>query len=345
MSESPSLIGRQRAAGDPRTLGLALGRAGRRAVHEHLLPSADWAAVMDPAHRGHLARMADTTRRHFPAIWAELEGLAEGLGLAVESVFAWNCRGDLLASVPDGCTTLVVPGKRPLIAHNEDGLPCLRGHCFLFEAGLRQGGGFTAFCYPGSLPGHTLAITRHGLVQAVNNLRLRGVSPDVPRMVLGRAVLDQPGLDEALALLRRHPGSGGFHFTLAAPGGGRIVSVEFGGGEVSVRPVEAPLVHANHALHHRRGLASQVITASSADRQRRGEALVEAGILAPLAILHDRQPAGLPILRLDPEDPDHENTLATAVFEPGPDGVAWRLYDRPDAAPAHAGFHPHHAVG
>ncbi|MFY0989482.1 C45 family autoproteolytic acyltransferase/hydolase [Halomonas sp. C05BenzN] len=341
MSESTSPIGWQRAGGDPRALGRALGRAGRRAVHERLLPSPLWARINDPGHHRALARMAETTRRHFPRVWAEIEGLAEGLSLPVEPVFAWNCRGDLLASVPDGCTTLVVPGARPLVAHNEDGLPFFAGHCFMFEALPDHAPGFTAFCYPGSLPGHTLAFTGRGMVQAVNNLRLTGLAPEVPRMVLGRAVLDLAGVEEALALLRRHPRSGGFHFTLAEAAGGAIVSVEFGGGEVSVEEVVTPRVHANHALHHARGLAHQIITDSSRERQRRGDELLEEGVREPLALLHDRQGSGLPILRLDPDDPDHENTLATAVMQPGPDGVAWCVHDRPGAAPAYAGHLPH----
>ncbi|MCG6658435.1 6-aminopenicillanic acid acyl-transferase [Halomonas campisalis] len=343
MSEHTPLIGWQRASGDPRAIGRALGRAGRRAVHELLLDSPAWARVNDPEHRTALDRMAEATRYHFPRVWAEIEGLAEGLSLPVEPVFAWNCRGDLLANVPDGCTTLIVPGASPLVAHNEDGLPFFAGHCFMFEAAPDKGAGFMAFCYPGSLPGHTLAFTGSGMVQAVNNLRLTGLVPDVPRMVLGRAVLDLVDVEQALALLRRHPHSGGFHFTLADAAGGPIVSVEFGGGEVSVREVVMPWVHANHALHHSRGLAHQIVTDSSRDRQRRGDELIAEGVCDPLTLLHDRHGGGLPILRLDPDDPDQENTLATVVMQPGSDGVAWHVYDRPGAAPVYAGHYPKRA--
>lgn len=339
MAEYIPTIGWQRASGDPRTLGRALGRAGRRAVHERLLATPLWKRLNEPAHRPALARMAASTQRHFPRVWAELEGLAEGLGLPVEPVFAWNCRGDLLASVPDGCTTLVMPGAAPTIAHNEDGLPCLAGHCFMLEAEPDHGLGFTAFCYPGSLPGHTLAFNSAGLVQAVNNLRLTGLAPDIPRMVLGRAVLDRVDVESVLSLLCRHPGSGGFHFTLADAAGGPAVSVEFGGGEVSVQEILVPWVHANHALHHARGMAHQIVTDSSRDRQRRGSKLaVEA--CDPLTVLHDRGGSGLPILRQDPDDPDQENTLATAVMQTGADGVTWRLHDRPGAAPLYAGHRP-----
>ena len=68
------------AAGGPRDIGLALGRAGREAVARHLLSHPLWAMVNAPAHAPRTARMAEATRARFPAIWAEIEGLAdEGL--------------------------------------------------------------------------------------------------------------------------------------------------------------------------------------------------------------------------------------------------------------------------
>ncbi|RCV85895.1 6-aminopenicillanic acid acyl-transferase [Vreelandella rituensis] len=324
------LVSVQRLSGGPFERGKALGRLGRDAVQHVLTSTPLWAQIQAARHNPAVARMVTITQRHFPTIWAELEGLATGLQLPMERVFAWNCRGELLADTADGCTTVQLPGSSPLIAHNEDGLPCLRGHCFMVEVGPERGQGFTAFCYPGSLPGHTFAFTRQGLVQTVNNLRLAALSPSIPRIVLGRAVLNQPSLADAVALLRRFPDSAGFHFTLAAPATGEMLSVEFGGGEVSVRSVTEPRVHANHALHHRAGQAAQRITQSSFDRQQRGEALLAAGLRDPLALLHDTGGEGLPILRLAPDDPDQENTLATVVFELDPKGLRWRLYEQPE---------------
>jgi len=42
--------------------------------------------------------MAAQTAKTFPRIMAELDGMAEGLDLPFDEIFAWNCRGDLLAS-------------------------------------------------------------------------------------------------------------------------------------------------------------------------------------------------------------------------------------------------------
>jgi hypothetical protein len=47
---------------------------------------------------------------------------------------------------------------------------------------------------------------------------------------------------------------------------------------------------------------------------------------ALLRVLQDQAPAGLPIYRDDPRDPDDENTLATALFRIEADGVAMQVY-------------------
>jgi hypothetical protein len=335
-SSGKPMIGWIEARGTPRDIGLALGRAGRAAVHRHLVPSTVWVEITAPANAGPLARMARTTRAAFPAVWAELESLADGLDLPLRDVFAWNCRGDLVANASEGCTTVQLPGTVPVIGHNEDGLPFFRGHCFMAEVAPEAEAGFTAFCYPGSLAGHTFAFTAAGMVQTVNNLRLTGIGAQVPRIVLGRAALGRRSVAEALDLLRTAPASGGFHFTLAEQGSSQITSVEFGGGAVSAQPILTPAFHTNHALHLPAALASQIVTRSSCDRQARGIALLRTGARDPLAILHDAGGSGLPILRCAPDDPDDENTLATAVFRIGASGIGWEIYDSPGASAVYA---------
>lgn len=337
MSNNAKDLGWIAAGGDPRSIGRALGMAGRDAVHRHLLRSAIWHRVTDPANSERVAILTASVRARFPAVRAEIEGLAEGLHLPVDQVMAWNCRGDLLASVPDGCTTVMLPGPMPVLAHNEDGLPFFRGASFIAEVTPERAPAFRAFCYPGSIPGHTFAWTRAGLVQTVNNIRLVGVRADIPRMVLGRAVLAAPDIGAALAVLRAQPNAGGFHFALSHVAERRIVSVEFGRGELSVTDIDASSVHANHALHLAGGRAEQIVTASSRDRQARGEALLGAGLDDPLAILRDTGGPGLPIRRDAADDPDEENTLATALFRVTQDGIEWSVHDQASGPAAYAG--------
>ena len=334
-------LGWLQVSGTAYEIGLGLGQAGRRAVHDLLRPNPFWQEVTGPTHAKAVALMAAQTQARFPDIWQEIRGLADGLGLPLEVVMAWNCRGDLLASVPDGCTTVLMPADAATaaparLAHNEDGFPFLRGHSFV--ADLRPEGrpAIIGFCYPGSIPGHTFAVTSGGMVQTVNNIRLTGVSPKVPRMVLSRAVLAMPHVDAAIALLRQGAQSGGFHLGLCDTRVRQLMSVEYGGGTVSAQRVDAPLVHANHALHLPGALAHQVITRSSANRQARGEALLAQGAL-PLEILHDGGGPGLPILRLGADDPDDENTHATLLAEVTSGRVQWEIHVPGQDGPAYRG--------
>ena len=81
---------------------------------------------------GRVQLMASLVRSHCAAYAEELRGLADGLDLPFDDVFAWNCRGDLWAMAPEGCTTVQIPGRdRRIVAQNEDGLPGFAGRCFM----------------------------------------------------------------------------------------------------------------------------------------------------------------------------------------------------------------------
>lgn len=324
MSNSRNHVSWLKVSGTPFEIGQAMGAKGREAVHAHLIHSKVWSAITAQDHAQKVSRLIENTKVRFPDFFEELCGLAEGLELPFKDVFAWNCRGDILASVPDGCTTLQTPGDEILISHNEDGLPFFRGHCFILDAKPQLSMGFRAFCYPGSLAGHTFGWNNAGLAQAVNNLRLRNVDATIPRMVLGRAVLSAKSLQDAVDALSDDPSCGGFHMTLAQAGKSELLSVEYGGGAISVVPVTARSGHANHALHLAAG--GQIVTQSSGDRQAQVERLLLEARMSDIDILRDTSGSGLPIHRDAPDDPDQENTLATCLFIVSKTAVEWRIY-------------------
>lgn len=325
-------------AGAPREVGAALGRFGREAVHGFLLHSAAWKELTDRRSDPRLEQMAAIVRDRHPRYWAELEGLADGLDLPFDDALLWNCRGDIWAMAPDGCTTVQFPGPPHVIGHNEDGDPGFAGHCALAHIASEGGNSFTAFVYPGSLPGHTFAATSAGLVQAVNNIRPLGGGSGVPRMVLARSVLDAPDLDAAVRIVAGTPRAGAFHLTLAQLGDPRLIGVEFTADVVSVVELRQAGVHANHLIHEDTQGTPQIVTGSSGSRQQRGEDLLADTDLSdrPAAarrLLWDAADPRLPIYRTDPLDEDVENTLASAVFTVAADSLTWEVYDRPDRAP------------
>lgn len=342
-----------RVTGQPDDIGYRLGELARPVMAAYMQQSAAWKQVSRWCGHPFVEALRRAAEAYFPALVAELDGMAAGLAWPVEDVFLWNCRGELIHNAPDGCTTLAAAsGNARFIAHNEDGDPYLRERCFLVDVQPAGKPGFMSFYYPGSLPGHTFAASRAGLVQAINNLRIRVPAVGVPRMILARAVLDTHSLDEAVALLRDMPRASGFHHTLGCVGDSRLVSVEATARRCSVVADTSRFGHANHMIHHGCDGEGQIITESSRDRQARVNALLSR-LGAPvtddalLRVLSDQEPSGLPIYRDDPHDPDDENTLATALFRIEADGVAMQVYRQgqrafdtfiPRTAPSNAAF-------
>lgn len=326
-------------SGSPFQIGQALGKFGAQAAHSYLVQSSSWSSVM--AWRGSDAArtMQVLVEQHFPLIHQELLGLAAGLELPAQDVFLWNCRGDIWAMAPDGCTTVQLPlAAGPRITHNEDGDPGFAGYCGIGQFAPDGGPRFASFVYPASIPGHTFAVNEHGLAMTVNNLRSRQVAVGVPRMVLTRALLSQTELPQALALLRNTARAGGFHLSLAQRGRQDLLSVEFNAMGVSVQAIQKPGLHANHVVHESMRGFPQVITDSSLHRQQRGNALLADALafgstspddIDPLSILADQGNKQFPIYRDAPDDSDAENTMATADIQVGAKQVDWEVYERP----------------
>jgi len=314
------------ASGTPFEFGYQLGEFGRAAVQDHLVGSNAWETVQQWQGSMAATMMLSLVQEHCPMVWQELQGLAKGLSLPLEQVFLWNARGDLWAMAPDGCTTVLTPDTlSSRITHNEDGDPGFAGSCAVVQRNINGQAQFASFIYPGSLPGHTLAVNRHGLAMTVNNIRALTTAAGLPRMVLTRALLEAENVPAALDILRGLPKAGAFHLSLADPQH-HLFSVEFSHFYCSALPVESPLLHANHAIHQTTRDWPQIITGSSGRRQVRGDYLLHETANRPLDILSDIDRSGYPIYRRLENDSDNENTLATSDMMIDSDGVSWSVY-------------------
>ena len=320
-------------------VGQQLGAFGREAWQTKIRQTALWQTVAALKTTEQTQRMRAAVQAQFPLIWQELEGLAEGLQAPVDEVFAWNCRGDLVRSTSDGCTTLAGRSAEGelIIAHNEDGFPQLREDCAIVSITPDVGLAFTSFAYPGSLCGHTFAVNEKGIVNTVNNIRAVHRPDGMPRQILARASLNATTLEEAVTLLSATPRAGAFHHTLGQMGDSRLFSVEATGSGSSVLALSATSGHANHLIHPQLAAIEQIVTGSSGSRQRRLDAWLATnppldGVTAK-AMLSDQQDPLLPIYRLSPDDPDEENTLATAIFTLSATRVVWQVFtlDRENA--------------
>ena len=313
-------------------VGQALGAFGREAWHAKLTQTALWKTVTAMKDAEQTRSMRSRVQSAYPLIWQELEGLAEGLDAPFDEVFAWNCRGDLVRSTSDGCTTVAgsTAEGELIIAHNEDGFPQLRNDCAIVSITPDDGLAFTSFAYPGSICGHTFAVNEKGVVNTVNNIRALHRPDGMPRQILARAALNAASLDEAVTILTSSPRAGAFHHTLGQMGDSRLFSVEATGTGCSVTPLRDVFAHANHLIHPQLDAVEQVITDSSRSRQQRLNAWLDTQShldgTAALGILSDQHDPALPIYRLSPHDPDEENTLATAIFTLSTSQIKWQIF-------------------
>ena len=338
------------ASGDAHAIGRVLGEASAGALRD-VVPALGRFRNLVREWRGtdRVRALEAAARTAWPHYVRELEGIADGAGVAFDTVFLWNCRGDLPETgarihSPDiaGCTTVMVPlpGARPgVIAHNEDDAPELHGHCRIVDVQPDDAPGFVSFYSPGLLPGHAFAVNRAGLVQTIDNVRPADRTVGVPRHLVCRAVLDCNGLDDALACIGGTDRASGFHHGLGQAGDRRLLSVEAPASGCAVVEVRTPRAHANHLLDGRFVHLPQVVDPSSRSRQTRAETLIEGGAVDggdPLCVLGDVG-ARLPIHRREKDAGDPGFTLATAVFRISGTGVAYEMFDDLRHPPVHRG--------
>lgn len=327
-----------RSGGDPYAFGRTIGDAVGPLFKNRILPS--------QAFQAHLKRwrgvdyvkiLQGAAETNFPETLLELTGMADAIGVDFETLFIWNCRGDLAFADayplphPDGCTTVLWPelGGQHTIAHNEDGPFDLLGNGFWLKAEPEYGIGFESFLYPGMLPGHTLGINQRGLVQTINNIQPFDLKPGVPRHFIARAVLNCETLNDALELLNRDDRASGFHHSLMQTGDNRLLSAEAPASGCDVQNIRTPYVHTNHLIHPPLSNIPATISPSSKTRLVRARELINQGLKTEL--LFDRNPGTLSIYRTaDDKAIDDEFTLATGIFTVTDTGIDKRILTSPD---------------
>jgi hypothetical protein len=94
--------------GEPYDIGYRLGELARPVFTDYMNQSGAWAAVRRWRGAALVKALRAAAHAHFPALLAELDGMAAGLGWPAEDVFLWNCRGELIhnAHDPDDENTL-----------------------------------------------------------------------------------------------------------------------------------------------------------------------------------------------------------------------------------------------
>ena len=199
-----------------------------------------------------LARLfTPVLREETPDLFTEMEGIARGAAVPLETILAINVRTELV--FPDQlsaeCTAIGLTGDRtasggPILAQNWDWKPALKTGSAFFRLRPSQGPRALVFGEAGQVG--KIGFNENGFGTLLNIVVASGVRPGLPIHVLLRRILGASDTAEARALVRAaQPGSSS-HF-LVGDRSGEIVGLEISPQEVAeIEPEDGAVVHTNH---------------------------------------------------------------------------------------------------
>jgi len=337
-----------RVSGSPRERGRQYGDQARDRVHQSIAAYRgvfehyarwDWPTVLAEA-RGYRQAVIDFD----PRIWEEIEGIAEGAGVAADEILALNVRTEVMFAAKARDSTVLLPpvaectsmallpertGGTTLVSQNWDWLVHSFDTVVVLECERSDGPNYVTVVEAGLLA--KFGMNAAGIAIAVNAMvsPLDVGAPDVPFHVLLRGLLDATTPTAALATLQRSRRASSGNYLIAS-GDGLAIDVEAEPGDFGrlypLLPVEGLLLHANHFLSPRfpgPDVGLWVMPDSIFRLQRAADLLrglpspVSATALMGVLGDHAGHPLGL-CCHADPADPEAERgaTIAGVVMEP-----------------------------
>jgi isopenicillin-N N-acyltransferase-like protein len=341
MAELPYI----RATGTHREVGRQIGEAARDLVarglayyeeNYPLLAGITFAEALERT-RAYLV----VAERHLPRVVDQLRGVAEGSGLPLERLFAWNCCEELTclpdhpgpgaderprgcAGRPEHCTSFAfVAGERIVSGHNEDWYSGDVDTLAVRHVTLRGGPSYISVGPAGYLPITGISSSRFS--SAANTLYSEDMQIGVPNNLLLTGLLECPDLDAALAHVESLPRARGSNHLLC-DAGGRILDVETTANHLASMDGGRRCVHTNHYVSPEMLHLEAYRSEGSPKRYARAAELLAAGLDAgddPVEVgkrvLRDHANAPLSICaHWNDEDPARDQTVTTAsmVWEP-----------------------------
>jgi predicted choloylglycine hydrolase len=167
-------------------------------------------------------------RKYAPALWEEINGLADGLGVPLErAVMAFGNNG--LRPPLGACSAIMTAG---VYGRNYDFQPRYYGARFAL---VQTKESYASIGASELLTGRLDGMNEHGLTIGLHLVRMNPRAPGLSCVLIVRAVLDQCATTaDAVALLRRLPHAMRYNYSLLDAGGAAAV-VEAHPGSVAVR--------------------------------------------------------------------------------------------------------------
>ncbi|MDX6593732.1 MAG: isopenicillin-N N-acyltransferase like protein [Gaiellales bacterium] len=316
------------ASGTNREIGRAIGESTRdrvqRAVGFMIEHSKWWAGVpIERARERALSLLPHAEPRFGPQIY-EIEGMAEGAGVAFADLLVLNCGEELTCSVaaPAGrCTSIALsaPG-RTVVAHNEDWSESDVENVVVVRMTLPDGTRVVSVVAAGYLP--VTGVNSHGIAVAADTVYGTDERAGIPNSFISRRLLESSSPEETVrraALLGRGRGAN----RLCGQSGGRLWNIETSAERIAVDDGASWLAHTNHYLSKDLADVEGSTSAGSRHRLTRARAVIDEGrdrgddpatIARTVLRDHDGVPRSVcshPV----PGDASHGPTTASMIWE------------------------------
>lgn len=273
-------------AGPPRLLGQQLGEAARDEVRAFCdLALGDLDAGVGPTREEafEVARgSSELVRRYAPWLLDEVQGIAEGAGVAVELIMLLQVRNQLAPAAVPGCTSIALPpdessGRGPIVAQNWDNDPRLDASIVVLTRHPTDRPAVMTVGPAGLIA--YIGFNEQQVAACLNTLPAPSRSMGVPHYFTLREIYASRSLQEAVAAVRRAQRAIPASIMLSTPQGAADLEVTIDDVHLlrGGRPGET-LTHTNHCLHpDLQGIADAFgDLGRSRARKRRVDALVSA---------------------------------------------------------------------
>lgn len=220
----------------------------QQSFYAKLIPEYPWDVMVQRS-----LPFLEVTEHVFPQFVSELRGLAEGIGIPFERVWAIQCRDEILGQKQnERCSSIFIrsPGGW-IVGHNEDDFWSgfskeeARDLYFLVRKTI-AGNSIFYLGFPFMIGGETISVHSSGTVQTINTLHHRDIQVGVPRNIIARALCETDSYDAVRAILSDTKRASGYCHTLLIDG--TLSCIESTEKSFEFIPTSDRFMHTNHYL-------------------------------------------------------------------------------------------------
>jgi len=214
---------------------------------KQFIPEHSWEMVIEKS----LPYLMET-QKAFPHLVEEIRGLAEGIGLPFENVWAFQCRDEIDKTLAERCSSVFIKTSGGwIVGHNEDDYwdgfskNDARSYYFIVHKSIQNNSILYLAC-PLMIGGETVSINSSGIIQTINTLHHQDVQIGVPKNIIARALSEAKDLAEVTEIFEKTKRASGYCHTLLI--NDDLYCIESSEDKYEFIQTSDKFVHTNHYL-------------------------------------------------------------------------------------------------